>query len=63
MAWLSIKIVGEILIAAAIGGVVGWFLHTLYGWAQATAVATKAAAAATGRCRGQAARRRTRDPA
>lgn len=47
MAWLSIQIVVEILIAAAIGGVVGWFLHTLYGKAQATAAATKAAAAAT----------------
>jgi predicted flap endonuclease-1-like 5' DNA nuclease len=47
MAWLSIQIVVEILIAAAIGGVVGWFLHTLYGKAQAASVATKAAAAAT----------------
>jgi predicted flap endonuclease-1-like 5' DNA nuclease len=36
VAWLSVQIVVEILIAAALGAVVGWFLHTLYGKQQAS---------------------------
>jgi predicted flap endonuclease-1-like 5' DNA nuclease len=35
VAWLSVQIVVEILLAAALGAVVGWFLHTLYGKQQA----------------------------
>jgi predicted flap endonuclease-1-like 5' DNA nuclease len=35
VAWLSVQIVVEILLAAALGAVVGWFLHTLYGKPQA----------------------------
>ena len=35
MAWLSAQIMVEILLAAALGAAVGWFLHTLYGKRQA----------------------------
>ena len=54
MAWLSVQIVVEILIAAALGAVVGWFLHTLYGKQQAgkpIKADAKAASDAEGRIR------------